>query len=204
MTCILVVHHGGNGVGLAPTLPGVPGAQPPPTQPATTPPATTPPVTTPPRDQPVTPAQAPTAAQAPTTPAQIIVTPPGTTFQVAGGPYTVPVSINNAQRMSVVSLTITYNPAILHVRTAQDGTFMRQGGVTATFTPKIDNTAGRVDISIARVNDQTGAQNSGLLAALLFDAVAPGTSSIAVTGVAAAPDGSPLQVVFSPVTITVR
>ena len=81
---------------------------------------------------------------------------------------------------------------------------MRQGGVTASFTPKIDNTAGRVDISIARVNDQTGASNSGLLAALLFDAIAPGSSSISVTGVASAVDGSPLQIVFSPVTVTVR
>jgi general secretion pathway protein D len=168
--------------------------------------ATPPTTTTPPRDQPTTPTP-PAAANPnapPTTPAQIIVTPPGTTFQVAGGPYTVPVSINNAQRLSLVTLTLTYNPGILRVRTVQDGTFMRQGGVTATFTPRIDNTAGRVDISIARVNDQTGAQGAGLLASLLFDAVAPGSSSISVTGVASAPDGSAVQVVFSPVTITVR
>jgi hypothetical protein len=114
------------------------------------------------------------------------------------------VSINNAQRLSVMTLTLTYNPSILRVRTIQDGTFMRQGGVTATFTPRIDATAGRVDISIARVNDQTGASGAGLLAALLFDAIAPGSSSIGVTGVASAPDGTPLQIVFSPVTITVR
>jgi len=176
--------------------------------PATTQPgATTQPTTaTPPRDQPATPTPpaAATPNAPPTTPAQIIVTPPGTTFQVAGGPYTVPVSINNAQRLSLVTLTLTYNPGILRVRTVQDGTFMRQGGVTATFTPRMDNTAGRVDISIARVNDQTGAQGAGLLASLLFDAVAPGSSSITVTGVASAPDGSAVQVVFSPVTITVR
>jgi hypothetical protein len=168
-------------------------------------PATVPPLPTPPRDQPAGAAPTPANPTTPaTTPAQIIVTPPGTTFQVAGGPYTVPVSINNAQRLSVITLTITYNPSILRVRTASDGLFMRQGGVTASFTPKIDNTAGRVDISIARVNDQTGASNAGLLAALLFDAIAPGSSSISVTGVASAVDGSPLQIVFSPVTVTVR
>ena len=60
-------------------------------------------------------------------PAQIIVTPPGTSSG-RGGPYTVPISINNASRVSVVTLTITYNPAVLRVRTVQDGTFMRQGG----------------------------------------------------------------------------
>jgi Flp pilus assembly secretin CpaC len=162
-----------------------------------------PPTAVPPRDQPpgVTPTPAP--GQAPATPAQIIVTPPGTTFQVAGGPYPVPVSINNAQRLSVVALTVTYNPAVLRARPVLDGTFMRQGGVTATFTPKID-TPGRIDISIARIADQTGASGNGLLASLLFDAIAPGSTTLGVTGVASAPDGTPLQIVFSPVTITVR
>jgi general secretion pathway protein D len=179
----------------APTVP--PGANPPTTAPA--------PVT-PPRDQPAAPtaAQPANPSQTPTTPAQIIVTPPGTTFQVAGGPYTVPVSINNAQRLSLITLTLTYNPAVLRVRTVQEGTFMRQGGVTAAFTQRRDDATGRVEITIARTNDQTGASGAGLLAALLFDAVAPGSSSIGVTGVAGAPDGTPLQVVFSPVTITVR
>ncbi|PYR71466.1 MAG: hypothetical protein DMF86_25845, partial [Acidobacteria bacterium] len=83
--------------------------------------------------------------------------------------------------------------------------FMRQGGVTASFTPKIDAAAGRVDIAIARAGDQIGASGTGLLAALLFDAVAPGGSIITVAGVANAPDGSAVQVAFAPpVTVTVR
>jgi hypothetical protein len=147
-------------------------------------------------------AQPPTAPT--TTPAQIIVSPPGTTFQVAGGPYTMPVSINNASRISVLTLTITFNPAVLRVRTVQDGTFMRQGGITASFTPRIDNASGRVDIAMSRAGDQTGASGAGLLAALLFDAVAPGNAIINVSGVANTPDGAPLQLAFSPVTVTVR
>jgi hypothetical protein len=123
---------------------------------------------------------------------------------VASGPYTVPLSINNASRVSVITLTVTYNPAVLRVRTTQDGTFMRQGGVTASFAPRSDPNAGRVDIAIARTGDQTGASGSGLLAALIFDAVAPGTSSIAVTGVANGPDGAPVTLSFAPVTVTVR
>ena len=57
------------------------------------------------------------------------MTPPGTEFRIAGGPYTVPVSINNASRVSVITLTVTFNPNVLRVRTVQDGTFMRQGSV---------------------------------------------------------------------------
>jgi general secretion pathway protein D len=189
----------------APTTTGEGGAPVTPT-PNTTPPATAgqPPVTpSPVEPAPTTPPAGQTAGS-PSTPAQIIVSPPGTTFQVAGGPYTMPVSINNASRISVVTLTITYNPAVLRVRTVQDGTFMRQGGVTASFTPRIDAASGRVDIAISRTGDQTGVSGAGLLAALIFDAIGPGGSVIAVNGVANTPEGTPVQLTFSPVTVTVR
>jgi type II secretory pathway component GspD/PulD (secretin) len=188
----------------APTT--APGVTTPPATPPAPPTAEAPPTTTPPA--PATPTgEGPATgrgAAPPSTPAQIIVTPAGTTFQVAGGPYTTPISINNATRISVITLTVNYNPAVLRVRTVQDGTFMRQGGVTATFTPRIDAAAGRVDIAISRTGDQTGASGSGLLAALLFDAVAPGSSQIAVTSVANTPDGAPVPVTSAPVTVTVR
>jgi hypothetical protein len=199
-------------------VPEKPGAPPPPPPPAIQAPTGVvppgiPPVTTgtpvgpqapapQPRDTLVTPNAPPGAPQA--TPAQIILTMPGTTFQVAGGPYTVPVSINNASRASVMTLTITYNPNVLRVRNVQDGTFMRQGGVATTFTPQIDAAAGRVDIAITRTGDQVGASGSGLLAALLFDAVAPGSSIVSVNGVASTPEGAALTLQFSPVTVTVR
>jgi hypothetical protein len=125
-------------------------------------------------------------------------------MRVASGPYTVPISINNATRVSAITLSVRYNPAVIRVRTVQDGTFMRQGGVTATFVPRPDPNSGRVDIAIARTNDQTGASGGGLLAALLFDAIAPGSTPISVSGVANAPDGSPILLTFAPVTVTVR
>jgi general secretion pathway protein D len=183
----------------APAVPAVPTA-PPEAAPGVQPAA--PPV--PPRDQPVAPPSAAPATPPSATVAQVIVTPPGTEFRVAGGPYTVPLSINNASRVSVVSLSLTYNPNVLRVRTTQEGTFMRQGGVTATFTPRIDAAAGRVDIAIARSGDQTGASGAGLLAALVFDAIGPGSSIIQVAGVASTPDGGAVPLQFNPVTVTVR
>jgi hypothetical protein len=138
------------------------------------------------------------------TPAQVILTVPGTVFQIAGGPYTVPISINNASRVSVVSLSITFNPNVLRVRSVQDGTFMRQGGVGASFTPRIDAATGRVDIAITRAGDQAGASGAGLLAALLIDAIGAGGSMIQVSGVANTPEGAAVPIQFSPVTVTVR
>ena len=81
---------------------------------------------------------------------------------------------------------------------------MRQGGVTDSFTPRIDVANGRVDIAISRTGDQTGASGSGLIGALVFDAVAPGSTTIAVNGVALNPSAQPVPIASSPVTVTVR
>jgi general secretion pathway protein D len=184
----------------APTVGPVPAAPPVAEAPAATLPPKAP--ETPPRDPNV---PAPPAAGTPTgTAAQIIITPPGTEFRVAGGPYTVPVSINNASRVSNLTLTVTFNPNVLRVRTVQDGTFMRQGGTTTSFTPRIDAPAGRVDIAITRTADQAGASGAGLLAALLFDGVGPGSSVIQVNGVGNTPEGAAVSLQFNPVTVTVR
>jgi general secretion pathway protein D len=136
--------------------------------------------------------------------AQIVVTPPGTEFRVGGGPYTVPISVTNAPRVSTLSVAITYNPALLQVRSVQEGSFMRQGGVQATFTRSVDATTGRIDITVTRAQDLVGASGSGLLAAVLFDAVAPGAAALNISGAGTGPAGSMVNVQGSPVTVTVR
>jgi hypothetical protein len=191
-----------------PPIPGgvpKPGVQPPPVTPVpigAVPPATAP--VTPPRDPNEPIPAAPGVPPATATPAQIIITPTDREFRIAGGPYLMPVSINNASRVSTMSLTITFDPGVVRVRNVQEGTFMRQGATTASFTPKIDAAAGRVDITVTRLGDQVGASGAGLIASLFMDAVAPGTSMIQVSGVAMTPDGTPIQLQFSPVTVTVR
>jgi general secretion pathway protein D len=162
------------------------------------------PVTGSARDPNSTPPALPGAGLSTPAVAQVFVTPPGTEFRVAGGPYTVPLSINNASRVSVITLTVTFNPNVLRVRQANDGTFMRQGSVQTTFTPRIDAAAGRVDVAVTRTGDQAGASGAGLIAALVFDAVGPGSSLIQVSGVASTPEGAPVTLQFSPVTVTVR
>ena len=150
-------------------------------------------------------AQAPPAAGAAVTPAplssggQVIVSPPGTDFRVGGGPYTVPISVTGASRLSTISLTLTFNPAVLRVRTVQEGTFMRAGGTQAAFTQQVDAAAGRIDIAIVRPGDTTGVAGTGLLSAILFDAIGPGPANIAITGTAAAPGGGTLGIQFAAV-----
>lgn len=169
----------------APTTP--PGGLPPPPPPAT-PPATPPPATTPP------------AAQT----AQLVVTPPGTEFRVGGGPYTVPISITGATQITALTITLTFNPATLRVRNIQEAGFMRQGGMETAFAQQVDPSAGRIDISVTRTGDATGASGAGLIAAIVFDAAGAGSATITPSGTGTAVGGRPVTVQASPVTVTVR
>jgi general secretion pathway protein D len=188
--------------GAAGPAPG-PGANPPALQPS----AATAPATplqnpaSPPTTLPGTPAPQPLPAGS----GQIVMSAPGNDFRVGAGPYTVPLSITGASRVSTVSLTVTFNPAVLRVRTVQEGSFMRSGGANATFTQQGDPAGGRIDIAILRTADTTGVAGTGVLAALIFDAIAPGPANLAITGTATAPGGAPLSVQFAaPPAVTVR
>jgi general secretion pathway protein D len=127
---------------------------------------------------------------------QIVLSPPGPEFLVGGGPYTVPVSVVGASQISSVTLTITFNPSTLRVRAVQEGSFMRTGGVAATFTQQVDGATGRIDIAVVRTGDQTGVAGTGLLSAVLFDAVGGGPANFAVTGAATDPRGMPVPLQF--------
>jgi len=136
---------------------------------------------------------------------QVLLSVPGNDFRAGGGPYTVPISITGASRLSTVSLTVTFNPAVLRVRSVQEGSFMRSGGANATLTQQADPNGGRVDIAILRTADTTGVAGTGALAALIFDAVAPGNANLAITGTATAPGGAPLPIQFQAAPmVTVR
>ena len=79
---------------------------------------------------------------------------------------------------------------------------MRTGGVNTTFMQQVGN--GRVDITITRASDATGASGTGVLSAILFDPVAPGTVPLNISGVASGPAGAPMSLQLRPVTITIQ
>ena len=178
------------------------------TEPLPVPPAPTPAATA----QPAPPAELVPAAPVPAAPSgltpgaggQILVTPPASDLRVGESPYTVPISISGAMQVTTVSLALTFNHAVLRVRAVQEGSFMRQGGVAVGFTQQVDAATGRVDLVLTRAADTTGASGAGLLAAVLFEAVAPGVTTLGVSGVATSVGGAGLPLLFSPATVTVR
>jgi general secretion pathway protein D len=123
---------------------------------------------------------------------------------VAGGPYTVPINIAGASRVSTATLALRYNPKVLRVRLVQEGTFMRQGGATVTFAQQVDGSGGRIDITLVRTGDTTGAAGAGMLAAIVFDAVGAGDSALGLGGIVSLVGGSPAPVQFAPAAVTVK
>jgi general secretion pathway protein D len=191
----------------------IPGMVPAPTAPAGAPPSNV--TVFPPTPEPAAPAApapapaapapspAPGAQPPPAAPARISLSPPSE-MRVGSGPYTIPISVAGATRVSTLTLSITYNPALIRVRNVQEGTFMRQGGATPAFSSQIDDKSGRIDIVIMRPGDKTGASTSGLLAALLVEPLTAGTGSLGVSGSASIPGGDAAALQFLPAGITVR
>jgi hypothetical protein len=145
-----------------------------------------------------------TAAMTSMSPAQVSLTAPTAEVRVGSGPYMVPVYASSISRASTVTLTVTYNPALLRVSNVQEGSFLRQGAVNVVFTPGTDPATGRIDLAFVRTGDQMGASGSGLLAAIQFDAVAAGTAALSVSGTVTDPGGATIPVQFVPASIVVR
>ena len=113
-----------------------------------------------------------------------------------------PLLIADAARVSTVTLTLIFDPAKLRVRSVQEGSFLRAGGVPVAFSQQVNGN--RIDITLARGADATGASGTGVLAAVLFDAVAPGAATLTLSGTATGPGGAAMGLRFTPVTVTVQ
>jgi general secretion pathway protein D len=135
--------------------------------------------------------------------AQIALTAPAE-LQAGGPPYNVPIGVTGVSRLGTVALTVTYDPKVLRAVSVTQGSFMAQGGVTPAFTPKIDEAAGRIDIVITRPGDQTGASGEGLLAGIVFEALAAGSTQIGLSGVATDVAGQALPARLVPASVVVR
>jgi hypothetical protein len=136
--------------------------------------------------------------------AQVVISPPTQGFRVGGGPYTVPLLILDASRISTVTLTLTFDPTKLRVRSIQEGSFMRSGGASVRFIQAVTPVSGRIDITITRAVDDTGASGTGLLAAVLFDAIDAGQVPLTLSGSATGPGGTPMGLQFRPITVTIQ
>ena len=146
----------------------------------------------------------PPAVSTPTLGAQVVVTAPAANLLVGEGPYTVPISVSGASQLSTLTLSLTYNPGVLQVRTVQEGSFMRQGGADVTFVQQVDAAGGRINFALTRKGYPVGASGSGVVAGIVFEAIASGAVVLKPSGLGLTPGGATLALDFRPATVTVR
>ena len=135
---------------------------------------------------------------------RISVTPPASALQMGGQPYTVPLSVANATALTSVTLSVTYNPAVLRATVVNEGSLMRSDGVTTSFVPKIDANTGRIDLVITRPGDKAGVGGNGLLASIVFEAIGAGNLANRVVRPCDERLGPGVLVQFVPAAVTVK
>jgi len=150
-------------------------------------------------DSPLISASAPPAAGM-----RVAVTAPTAPMQMGGQPYVVPLTVSSASGVSSLTMSVTYNPAVLRATVVNEGSLMRADGAATSFVPRIDANTGRIDIAITRPGDKTGAAGNGPLASIVFEAIGAGSSQIAVSGMAMNAAGGAVPVQFVPAAVTVR
>jgi general secretion pathway protein D len=148
-------------------------------------------------------AVAPTAG-----PARVVLTSPTLgpdgTLAAGGGPHTVPITISGAPPLSALTLTISYNPAVLRTPTVTQGSFMQQGAVVPTFAPQVDAATGRIDLAFVRPAGQPTSTPAGLVGAIAFVAGDPGMSDLTITGLATSATGQTVPLEFTPIRLIVK
>lgn len=83
-------------------------------------------------------------------------------------------------------LDVGFNPSVLSASSVTEGPFLSGGGGTFFFPGTIDNTAGTISfVADSLFGVTSGVSGSGVLAAVHFIAIAPGTSSITLFNISA-------------------
>lgn len=86
--------------------------------------------------------------------------------------------MSNATDLFSAPLQIKYDPKVLKLNDATQGTLMSSDGQMATFTKNILNDAGEADITLNRLPGTNGITGSGSLITLSFTTIGRGATTV--------------------------
>ena len=184
--------------GAQPGQPATGGATPPPTTPAQ-PPASNP------RAPGVVPIEAVPSTPPTSPPVMVAASAPAGDIKAGGDQtVTVPITISGVSQMTGATLSISYDPKVLQATDVAQGSFLKSGAASTTFTPKIDQANGRIDVTLARPNDAGGATGEGMLVSITFKPLAAGQSPVVVSAVVNGVGGKTIQTQTTPAMLIVK
>jgi general secretion pathway protein D len=92
--------------------------------------------------------------------------------------------VSSVSDLTAFQFDISFDPAVLAAAGIAEGAFLSSGGTTFFSPGDIDNTAGLISFTAGTLlGPGAGVNGSGTLASLNFDAIALGTSPIALSNV---------------------
>jgi hypothetical protein len=112
------------------------------------------------------------------------------------------VAIDAPSGIGRVAFTVSVDPGFLQIRSAGEGDWGNDAGVTSSFTAEIGSAEDQVVIQ-SELAGGTHGKRSGSIAVVQFEAVAPGTVTITVSGVSMSdPAGRAIPFAEAPLTAT--
>lgn len=112
--------------------------------------------------------------------AQMLIIGPATTSR--GEVTTYSISLENATDVAHAPLRLVYDPAVLELVSAQEGTFFSSDGTATRFLARAGTAPGVLDISISRIPPARGIDGGGVLATVTFLARSAGSSPVVLAG----------------------
>jgi hypothetical protein len=102
-----------------------------------------------------------------------------------GSTFAIDVNISNVNDLYGYQFDLSFNPKLISARSSSEGSFLTTGGISTFFIAGTnDNKNGIVSATADTIIGAVpGANGSGNLAVLTFDAIGAGVSSVALSGV---------------------
>ncbi len=110
-----------------------------------------------------------------------------------GREFRLTIDLRTDNEIGNLSLTIGSDPRFVRLKDVIEGGILSQAGTRVPFMKNIDAGSGSATIGFSSPNLGRGIAGGGVLATLVFDAVAPGEATVSITGISGAgPTGQPL------------
>jgi general secretion pathway protein D len=120
-------------------------------------------------------------------------------------PVSIVVRADQVSNLSEAEFVISYDPAVLEFDHAVEGGLLSQGDWATSFSAIPNPELGQIDLRIARLSDERGAQGSGALCTLIFRSKTAGASPVTVVpGSFTNPDHAPVPVTARRGVVVVR
>jgi general secretion pathway protein D len=105
---------------------------------------------------------------------------PGSVSLSVGQTSTVGIAVDNVSDLYSVPLMIQYNPAVVSIEEARNGSFLSGGTQDIAVVQRVDKEHGQAIISATRQPNTPGVSGSGTLLGIVIKGIAPGSSNLSI------------------------